>query len=288
MLLSAYDGVEFVLTGSCIGEHKADVRLISSNRGNARKVPDVILECDVAIVIGGLLTSHVTYNTIKEASGIKALPVKLLAREVAGKDDIHPGGHVLKLVKSARAVTGVEDDYLVYILSAEETDSRLNAGNDIVGVLVVVYLEGNGVEYLGGILKSELSHQVLTEECALDVYHGCRELYVLRITLYRIDHNHAGHTLGVVSYPLEEVVVFEIGNLLRCSHKVYLRVVVAHVILRDDLGQSAERLVTKYLSGCGIHKSYVRDLGCLGHILVELRFGYSDYLSIVSRLEYLA
>ena len=226
-----------------VHQNESDVAFVAGDGSDAGVHPDIVIQSDVVVSVGGLGTAGLAEQGIEEAVGVETAVVILLDQQGSGIHPVHPAGDVCHIGIGALAGNGVNQHCTLHIGTAEQANGLGDHGSNPVGGAFLVNFKVHIFKNVGRILEAEVAHQVTAEVFGGRVVDTLCYTNHIDLLGTHIKGHISGDTLSTVAEPLEEIGVIQIGDANRAILIIDLGSGLINHELADQVAQLTQLAV---------------------------------------------
>ena len=223
---SAGNCIKFCGLGPEVHQHKADVGLVSGDRGHTCIQVNVIVQGQIVVAVGGAAYIFLSEDGVDVAVLEQAVVIQLGDDQVGIIKLVDPLGNLVLLIIIGLAGNGVHKDRSVDVFSAPPADAVLDGGSDPVRRSLVVDLKGDLFKHFCRIEEADMAVDVPEEVLAGRVFHSIFQPYQVCLLGHHVHGDIGGQSLFLVIEPFNGIGVGQRGHPVGDPVVVDLGVVV--------------------------------------------------------------
>ena len=205
-------GVVTGFLGALVHQNEADVAFIAGDGGDTGVHPDIVIQGDVVVTVGGFGTARLAEQGIEIAVGVQTTVIILVDKKPGGIDAVHPAGNLRHVAVGALAGDGVDQYGALYIGTTEQADGSGDHRSNPVGGTLFINFKVHIFKNEGGVLEAEMTHQVVAEIFRRGVVDTLCHTNHIDFLGAHVDGHISGDTGGFVIKPFEEIRIVQIGD----------------------------------------------------------------------------
>ena len=281
---SAGNRIKFCGLGPEVHQYKADVGLVSGDRGHACIKVDIVVQGQIVVAVGGAAYIFLSEDGVDVAILEQAVVIQLGDDQVGIIKLVDPLGNLVLLVIIGLSGNGIHKDGSVDVLSAPPADAVLDGGSHPVRRSLVVDLKGDLFKHFCRIEEADMAVDVPEEVLAGRVFHSIFQPYQVRLLGHHVHGDIGGESLFLVIEPFNGIGVGQRSHPVGDPIVVDLGVVVLDLKLGYQLCHLAQ-LPASQTGGCILihHRDLVH--ADLSHIGREIPGLHLDQIPVPGGIE---
>ena len=169
----------------------------------------------------------------------------MLHDEGRGIQVIHPRGHLIIIL--AFSGDGVTEDSTLNVSAAKQADGLYHSGGNPPGLSVLIDFKAGSGEHEGGVLESEVTHDVPVQRLGEGVFHSLLQPHHLSLLGDHVHQHIGGQTFAPVGQPLEQIGIGHRGHADGAALVVDLGGISAVLKLADHVAEGTHLAVPQVL-----------------------------------------